>query len=109
MHHLTQLFRLLSCFLLVLTFAFTASAQTGTGGTLLGTVTDPSGAVVANVSITVTNTDTSQSRQVTTNDSGQYIIPDLQIGHYKARAEISGFKASEQSGIMLNVGDRARV
>ncbi|MGI9069777.1 MAG: carboxypeptidase regulatory-like domain-containing protein [Bryobacteraceae bacterium] len=75
----------------------------------MGTVTDPSGGVVPNVGITVTNTDTTQSRKITSNDAGQYTIPDLQIGHYNVRAEVSGFKAAEQSGIVLNVGDRARV
>src|SRR5690349_12111250 len=83
--------RLALCLLLLLACAFTGLAQTGTGGTMLGTVTDPSGAVVPNVGITITNTDTGQSRQVTTNDAGQYVVPDLQIGHYNVRAEASGF------------------
>ncbi|HEY7306829.1 MAG TPA: carboxypeptidase regulatory-like domain-containing protein [Bryobacteraceae bacterium] len=88
---------------------FLASAQTGTGGTILGTVTDASGAVVPNAKVTITNTDTSQSREVTSNQSGDYLVPDLQIGHYKVRVEVAGFKTVEQTNITLNVGQRARV
>src|SRR5437868_14222797 len=88
--------RLLSCCLLLLAFALISSAQTGTGGTLLGTVTDPSGAVMPNVGITVTNTDTNQVSHLTTNQGGEYVAADLPIGHYIVRAEASGFKASEQ-------------
>jgi hypothetical protein len=101
--------RFLSIFLMLLVCTAVASAQTGTAGTILGTVTDPTGAVVPNVAITITNTDTGQSRQITSNASGQYVVPDLQIGHYRARAEVSGFKVVEQTDITLNVGDRARI
>jgi Carboxypeptidase regulatory-like domain len=94
--------------LLLLAFSFTAPAQTGTGGTLLGTVTDPSGAVMPNVGITITNTDTSQATHLTTNQGGEYLAADLPIGHYVVRAEASGFKASEQKNITLNVGARTR-
>jgi hypothetical protein len=89
--------------------AFLAPAQTGTGGTILGTVTDASGAVVPNAKVTITNTDTNQSHEVTSNQSGEYLVPDLQIGHYKVRVEVAGFKAMEQTNITLNVGQRARV
>ncbi|MGI9074711.1 MAG: carboxypeptidase regulatory-like domain-containing protein [Bryobacteraceae bacterium] len=121
MHYSNQLFRssttvsaplgiprLVSGFLLLLTFVLAASAQTGTGGTLLGTVTDPSGAVMPNVGITITNTDTSQATHLTTNQGGEYLAADLSIGHYVVRAEASGFKASEQKNITLNVGARTR-
>jgi len=105
----SKAYRLLSCCLLLLASACAAFAQVGTGGTIQGTVTDPSGAVVPNVGITITNTDTNQSRRIATNDVGQYLVPDLQIGNYIVRAEISGFKASEQKGVKLNVGDQDRV
>jgi len=44
-----------------------------------------------------------------TGDSGQYVLPDLKIGHYDAKAEASGFKIAEQKGLVLQVGDRARI
>src|SRR5690242_411723 len=69
--------RLLSFCLILLVFALATSAQTGTGGTLLGTVTDPSGAVMPNVGITITNTDTKQATHLTTNQGGEYVAADL--------------------------------
>jgi carboxypeptidase family protein len=91
---------------LVLGVSFQAFGQEAT---IVGTVTDPSGSVVANVKITVTNVETGLVRSITTNESGQYVIPDLHIGHYSVKAEASGFKAAEQKGIVLQVGDRTRL
>src|ERR1700751_2827871 len=100
LHHLAVL-----CFALV-ALSFTVKAQ---DAAIVGTVTDPSGASVGNVKITVTNSETSLTHTVTTNDSGQYVFPELKIGHYDARAEASGFKTAEQKGIVLQVGDRSRI
>ncbi|HLJ45412.1 MAG TPA: carboxypeptidase regulatory-like domain-containing protein [Bryobacteraceae bacterium] len=83
-----------------------ASAQEAT---IVGTVTDASGSVVPNVSITITNTDTGLSRKLNTNEAGQYVVPGLIVGHYSVRAENPGFKMAERSGIALNVGDRIRI
>jgi len=91
---------------LLLGFSVPALAQEAT---IVGTVTDPSGSVIPKVNITITNSDTGQNRTVATNEAGQYVAPDLHIGHYSVRAEVSGFKSAEQKGIVLNVGDRARV
>jgi hypothetical protein len=96
---------LLVCVLLG-AFAFQASAQ---DATIVGTVTDPSGAVVPNVTVTVTSAATNQVRRVTTNEGGQYLIPNLQIGHYNVQAEASGFKKAEQKDVVVAVGDRARI
>ena len=86
--------------------SFAANAQ---DATIVGTVTDPSGAAVPNVKITVTNLETSLVHTAATNDSGQYVLPELKIGHYDAKAEASGFKIAEQKGVVLQVGDRARI
>ena len=85
---------------------FRAFAQ---DATVVGTVTDQSGSVMANVKITITNAETSLARTITTNDSGQYVAVDLRIGHYSVKAEASGFKVAEEKGLVLNVGDRRRV
>ncbi|MGC1452486.1 MAG: carboxypeptidase-like regulatory domain-containing protein, partial [Candidatus Sulfotelmatobacter sp.] len=87
-------------------FAAHALAQEAT---IVGTVTDPSGAAVPNVSITVTNIDTGIARSLTTSSEGQYVVPDLHIGHYTVRAQATGFKTVEQKGLALTVGDRSRV
>src|SRR5437660_10541468 len=85
---------------------FRASAQ---DATIVGSVTDQSGSVMANVKITMTNAETNLARTITTNDSGQYVAVDLRIGHYSVKAEASGFKVAEEKGLVLNVGDRRRV
>jgi hypothetical protein len=86
-------------------FSFSSFAQQTA---IVGTVTDPSGAVVPNVTVTITNIDTGVSKTYVTNDAGQYVAPDLVIGHYVVKAEAKGFKAAEQKNIVLNVGDRIR-
>jgi hypothetical protein len=87
-------------------FAVSVSAQQAT---IVGTVTDPSGAVIPNVQITLTNTDTGVSHTIPTNDAGQYVAPDLQIGHYTVKANAAGFKVAERKDVVLTVGDRIRV
>ena len=77
--------------------------------TVVGTVTDPSGAAVPNASITITNTDTGVTRTLPTSSDGQYVAPDLGIGHYSVRVTAAGFKAAEQKGLTLAVGDRTRI
>src|SRR5215472_9371140 len=91
---------------LLLLFSCVASAQEAT---IVGTVYDPTDAVVPNVTITITNTGTGQVRTIKTNESGQFVVPTLGIGKHTVRAEATGFKASEQRDVMLQVGDRIRV
>jgi len=92
--------------LLSLLFALPLFAQEAT---ILGTVTDHSGAVVPGVTITVTNTKTGQSRALTTNDAGQYVASALVIGTYDVKAESKGFATATTAGVVLNVGDRDRI
>ena len=89
-------------------FLFTFAAF-GQQATIVGTITDPSGGLVPNVTIAITHTDTGTVHVFSTNEAGQYVAPDLQIGHYNVKASASGFKASEQKDIVLNVGDRIRI
>ncbi len=94
--------------LLVALIGFSASTL-AQQATIVGTVTDPSGASIPNVAVTLINTDTGRSVVIPTNDAGQYVAVDLQIGHYTVKAEAKGFKAAEQKNIVLTVGDRIRV
>src|SRR5215475_4734217 len=100
LHHLAALF------LAVVALSFTAKAQ---DATVVGTITDPSGAAIPNVKVTVTHIETGLVHTAVTGDSGAYVIPELKIGHYDAKAEASGFKVAEQKGLVLQVGDRARI
>jgi hypothetical protein len=77
--------------------------------TIVGTVTDPSGASIPNAAVTTVNTQNNQVTHFVTSSDGQYVAPGLQVGHYSVRVEVPGFKKAEQKDIVLNVGDRARV
>ena len=68
-----------------------------------------SGAALLGVTITVTSMDSSAVKKIRTNDAGQYVVPDLNIGHYSVKAEASGFKVAEQKNVVLQVGDRDRI
>ena len=96
---------LVTCGLIVFG-SFLAVAQEAT---VVGTVTDPSGAAVPNVSVTLTNQQTGQVTHVTTNETGQYVAPDLQIGKYNVEAKGANFKAASQKDVVLQVGDRHRI
>src|SRR2546421_12361101 len=102
-------FRLSHALLLCVLVLGTAAQVLGQDATIVGTVTDPSGSVIANVKITITNLETGLAHVTTTNDAGQYVAVDVHIGHYNIKAEASGFKVAEQKGLVLNVGDRTRV
>jgi hypothetical protein len=77
--------------------------------TLLGTVTDSSGATVANAKVTITETNTGISHTSQTNESGNYIFPDLPPGTYRVIAEQTGFKRESRAGIDLVVNSTERV
>ena len=79
-----------------------------TFGSITGEVRDSSGALIPNASVTVTNTATSATRGVTTNDSGLYTVPSLVPGPYEVRVERTGFRTA-QSNIDLQVQQTARV
>jgi hypothetical protein len=90
-------------------FAFLACSAAAQEATIVGTVTDTTGAVVANAKIIVTDIDTGQARVVVTASDGQYVVPDLVVGHYKVIGSAKGFKTYEKAGLVLTVGDRMRV
>jgi hypothetical protein len=62
-------------------------------GTLRGTVTDPSDAVVPNAKVVLTGVDNGESRETTTGDEGIYVFPEIKAGLYKLTVEAPGFRA----------------
>jgi hypothetical protein len=62
------------------------------GGSISGTVKDPSGAVVPKATVTATNTDTGVRQVVATNDAGAYSFPGLPVGHYDVDITVTGFR-----------------
>src|SRR5215472_13870059 len=77
--------------------------------TLLGTITDSSGAAVANARVNITEVNTSIVRNANTNESGNYSFPDLPPGTYKVTVEQTGFKRASRADIDLIVNSTERV
>lgn len=84
-------------------------AQAQEAGNIVGTVTDPAGAVVSNAKIIITNTDTGMTRTTVSNDTGLYSARDLQIGHYKVQVDAQGFKTYTRTNLTLSVGETVRI
>jgi hypothetical protein len=85
------------------------SAALAQEATIVGSVTDPTGAVVPGATITLTNAETGQAWTAVSNEAGQYLEAGVRIGTYNMKCEAKGFKAWTTSGVALRVGDRARV
>jgi hypothetical protein len=83
--------------------------QAGTQGSMVGTVSDASGATVANASVEVTNIDTGLKQTATSDNSGNFEILAVPIGHYKIKVTSAGFKAWNLGRVDITVGERARV
>src|SRR5881397_708325 len=94
--------------LCVFVFAALAVAQVTTG-TISGTVTDATGAVVPGVNVSLKSVEKGISRTVRTDEGGRYRAPELALGSYEITAEAAGFDTVVRSGITLTVGREAVV
>src|SRR5215472_7189184 len=98
--------------LLVLAFcsfiSIPAHAQV-TGATVSGTISDPSGAVVAGATISLRNAATGNTREVTSDSSGLYAVPNLTPGDYEVKVSAKGFSTSVQSSLSLAVGQQQQL
>lgn len=94
--------------LLPLLWAAAASAQLNTG-TITGTVTDPSGGLVPNVTVKVRNTATNDVRETLTSSAGVYTVSNLVVGPYEVSFEAPAFKRFVRTGITLDVTQVVRV
>src|SRR5580700_12047661 len=93
---------IIAVFVLWIAAPLFAQSTTATGS-IQGTLTDPSGAVVAGAKITIANKDTGQTLRVTTSSAGTYNSGALVPGDYAVRAEAAGFKTVEE-GVVVKVG-----
>jgi Carboxypeptidase regulatory-like domain len=100
--------RITRALLLILLLTAVVSAQTFRG-TILGTITDPNGAVVPNAKVTVKNTSTGLERSTTTDENGNYTVAELPIGPYEVRLEQTGFVPSVVSNVNVEVASERRV
>jgi hypothetical protein len=94
--------------LLVLLLALPMLAQVSTG-TILGILTDPSGALVNDATVTVTNVRTNETRTVTSNASGLFTMPNLITGKYNVTAAAKGFSTMKIADVILDVGEQREV
>src|SRR6201987_5930625 len=93
--------------LLFLVLSLTASQYANSqvsGGTIRGSVTDPSGAVIPSAHVLIENDATRVEQSVNTNGAGIYIAPDLNPGTYSITTSAPGFSTIEQTGANLTVG-----
>ena len=74
-----------------------------TAATLVGDITDSSGAIAPNVSVTVIHEGTRTERKVQTNEAGQYRVTPLNPGTYTIQVESAGFKKEVRTGVVLEV------
>jgi hypothetical protein len=79
------------------------------GGSIEGTITDPSGATVPLVAVVVRNSDTGEVRRATSDGNGAYAFPGLPVGHYVLEAEHSGFKPFARTGLEVTADAPLRV
>src|SRR3954469_8889841 len=84
-------------------------AQTGGGATLVGTVKDASGSVVAAAKIRVVNTETSFLTETTTQTDGSYYVPYLTPGNYRVSVDAPGFKQAVRDGLTMRSAEVPRV
>jgi hypothetical protein len=101
--------RIASGFLLALLLLLPTTIWAQATGAIVGTVTDPSGAVIPNAKITAKRIETGVSQSTVTGGSGNYTIPNLVVGTYSVTAEGSGFKSANAPGITLDVSQTRQV
>jgi hypothetical protein len=95
--------------LVILFLCSLAAYGQGDRGTLTGTVSDPAGAVVANVALNVRNVETGADYQTASTDTGNYTLPQLPAGTYELTATASGFKKFVRQNIALQVAQTLRL
>src|ERR1035438_316499 len=102
------LMRFLRLGIVALLFTVAALAQSDRG-TITGTVSDSTGAVVPSAAITARNVETGATSEAATTATGNYTIASLPAGSYELTVEVAGFKKYSQRGITVQVAQIARV
>ena len=95
--------------LLLFAFPFAASSQTTGTATILGTLTDSTGAVITGAKVIVVNPDTAFTSATVTNSDGYYVVPYLNPGTYQLSIEAAGFKRYVRDGIILRTNESPRI
>ena len=104
-----RLLALASAAALLLCPAMPSSAQSTGSGTITGTVTDTTGAVVPSAPVVITDTDTNVSRTTATDGAGTYVAPFLQPGDYEVVLGGGAFGKVDRKNLVLTVGETLTV
>jgi Carboxypeptidase regulatory-like domain len=88
---------------------FVLSTWAGVGGSICGTVTDASGAVIPKATVTATNTDTGIRQAVATDDKGSYSFTSLPIGRYDLEVATTAFRPYRRTGIVIDANSALRI
>lgn len=98
----------LACALILICANFSVAQDTT--GSIIGTVTDTTGAVVPGATVTITDTDKKAVvRTLTTNDDGSYSAPNLSVGNYEVAVELTNFKRYIENAIKLDLNQRRTI
>src|ERR1700684_1564179 len=101
--------RSIFCFFLLAVFSVSSAFSQAVSATIIGTVTDASGAAVPNAKVTVTEMNPGVSHTMTANGSGNFTLVDIPPGRYQVAVEVSGFKKEVKDNIDVVVDSTARV
>jgi len=83
--------------------------QVGASAEISGLVSDPTGAVVPNASVTATQVSTGMVRTTTSGPDGLYVLPNLPVGSYRLEVQAAGFSSYVQTGIRLEVSNNVTI
>jgi Carboxypeptidase regulatory-like domain len=100
---------ILVCAVLLLALANSKAQSGGATGTIVGTVVDSSGALIANAQVSITEADTNVTSQTTTSSLGSYTVASLKPGTYRVTVVAKGFSTTTVQKVELAVGSEARV
>ena len=100
--------RAVLCLIVTLLFPMGLAAQAVTG-TILGVITDSTGAVMPGATVTLHNTGTGYARSVVTDSRGEYTAPSIPTGAYTVTAEITGFKKISKTNVLVGVDQKVRM
>src|SRR2546430_7535152 len=98
--------RMALCALSVLLLSGAVFAQMTITGSISGTVTDPSGQVVAGAKVTLTSDSTGDIRNATTNEVGAFNLVAVQPATYSIKVEHAGFKSFQRTGVAVSANER---
>ena len=103
------IFSTVSCLFILLAIGLNPAFAQSTFSTLVGTATDQQAAVVAGATVTVTNKGTTATRTATTDNTGNYIVANLDSGEYEVTIEAKGFRKVSFKSVMLRARETVRL